>query len=163
MPLIATANNGNSAIISYNLRMDDGIGGPFIDIGGADPYSMVTTYTITSGIVRGRTYRVRYRVLNGAGWSPLSSVLFATAATVPTAPPSPTLSSATGTTITLNFEESSDNGGSTITGYELWMDTGTLGSAFTKVSTYTDNAMTKTLISSDGISSGSTYSFKFIA
>jgi hypothetical protein len=69
--------------------MDDGLGGAFSNIGGFSPISMVTTYTITNGIVRGRTYRLRYRVLNGAGWSPLSGYLFAKAATVPSAPAAP--------------------------------------------------------------------------
>ncbi|WP_281059873.1 hypothetical protein [Staphylococcus sp. GDK8D30P] len=43
MPLIAIGDNGNSAIVSYNLIMDDGLGGDFINIAGFDPYSMVTT------------------------------------------------------------------------------------------------------------------------
>lgn len=92
---------------------------------------MVTQYTITDNIVKGRTYQAKYRVLNGAGWSDFSSILFATAASVPKAPPKPTLGSATGSSITLNFEESPDDGGSTILGYELWMDTGSLGTTFT--------------------------------
>lgn len=57
MPIIATASNGNSAIISYNLQLDDGLGGAFINVGGYSPISMVTQYTITQNIVKGRTYR----------------------------------------------------------------------------------------------------------
>jgi hypothetical protein len=64
---------------------------------------MLTRYTITEGIYRGRTYRLRYRTLNGAGWSDYSPILYATAATIPSAPPSPTLNSATGTSIVLDF------------------------------------------------------------
>lgn len=67
---------------------------------------MVTKYTISSGIERGNTYRLRYRTLNGAGWSDYSDILYALAATIPEAPPAPTLFSATGTSITLNFKES---------------------------------------------------------
>ena len=103
MPLIDDADNGNSPIISYELNMDDGYGGDFSVIGGFDPYSLVTTYTITTNMTRGRTYRLRYRTRNGAGWSDYSTVLYATAATVPSAPPSPALSSATGSSISLNF------------------------------------------------------------
>lgn len=131
MSLIADADNGNSAITSYELDMDDGIGGSFSPVGGYDSDSLNITYTITAGIVRGRTYRFKYRAKNGAGWSDYSPILYATAATYPSAPAAPTLYSATGSSITLDFSESTDNGGSKITSYELWKDTGVLGSAFT--------------------------------
>ncbi len=101
MPLIPDSNNGNSAIISYELSCDDGLGGEYSVVGGNNPISLVTEYTITSGIVRGRTYRLIYRTLNGAGWSPYSLPLYALAATVPQAPPSPVLIQATGNSIQL--------------------------------------------------------------
>jgi hypothetical protein len=65
------------------LQIDDGVGGPFISVGGYNINSLLTYYTITTGIIRGRTYRLRYRALNGAGWSSFSPILFALAATVP--------------------------------------------------------------------------------
>jgi hypothetical protein len=34
MPLIPDTSNGNSAIISYDLEMDDGNGGDFYSVGG---------------------------------------------------------------------------------------------------------------------------------
>lgn len=167
MPLIPESGNGNSAIISYQLDIDDGIGGDYSPVGGYDPLSLITTYSITSGIVRGRTYRLRYRSLNGAGWSGYSPLLYATAATTPSAPSAPTLDSATGTSITLNFYESSDNGGSKITLYELWIDEGTLGSDFNQVTTYTNNAMSTTLTGSVNlittITAGTVYTFKIRA
>lgn len=103
MPLISNTINGNSSIISYNLEMDDGQGGDFTSVGGYSPISMVTTYTVTSGIQRSLTYGFRYRTLNGAGWSPYSDILYAIAATTPAAPPAPTLDSATGSQIVLGF------------------------------------------------------------
>ena len=106
LPLIPDLNNGNSAIISYELQCDDGHGGEFKSIGGYNTLSLVTQYTITEGIQRGRTYRLKYRALNGAGWSEFSDALYALAATVPTAPPAPLLESATGTSIELRFLES---------------------------------------------------------
>lgn len=90
-------------------------------------------------IQRGLTYRLRYRTLNGAGWSDYSPVLYALAATVPTPPPPPSLVSASSTAIHLSFEESSDNGGSKILFYELHMDNGILGSNFDKVMTYDES------------------------
>jgi len=88
---------------------------------GLDPTSMLRDFTVNS-VTRGRTYRLRYRVLNAVDWSDYSSNLFALVATVPSAPPIPSLGSATGSTITINFSESADSGGSKILTYELWMD-----------------------------------------
>jgi hypothetical protein len=42
LPLIPDANNGNSAIISYQLDIDDGQGGAFRPVGGYDPLSLLT-------------------------------------------------------------------------------------------------------------------------
>ena len=77
LPLIPDANNGNSPIISYNMEMDDGLGGEWITVGGLETYSLTTSYTIVSGINRGRTYRFRYRTSNSAGWSGYSDILYA--------------------------------------------------------------------------------------
>ena len=111
LPLIPDSNNGDSAIISYELEIDDGQGGNFSPAGGLSPLSLVTTYYISQDIKRGRTYRLRYRTLNGVGFSDYSHELYATAANVPIAPPSPQLVSATGSSITLEFFETIDNGG----------------------------------------------------
>lgn len=89
--------------------------------------------------MEGRTYRLRYRVLNFVGWSTYSPVLNVLVATVPSKPAPVALISATQQSISLQFSESLDNGGSEILGYELWMDSG-YGTAFTQVSSYTDNS-----------------------
>ena len=107
--------------------MDDGNGGDFTSLTGLSPTSMLRDFTVNN-VKRGSTYRLRYRVLNAVEWSNYSSNLFALVATTPSAPPIPTLGSATGSTITINFSESADSGGSKITSYELWRDQGTQGS-----------------------------------
>jgi hypothetical protein len=106
-----------------------------------------------------------YRTLNGAGWSDYSPILYALAATVPAAPPAPILTSATGTDIILAFGESPDNGGSKILHYELYMDSGVLGSPFVKSLTYGDSLVMNHALSdtADGLNSGSVYTFKYIA
>jgi len=164
MALIADANNGNSPIVTYHLHMDDGQGGAFSTVGGEEPFSLVTSYSITDGIERGLTYQFRYRTRNSAGWSGYSDIGYITASRVPSAPASPTLDSASATTIVLDFTESEDNGGSPITSYELFMDTGSVGTAFVQVATYIDNAMTHTLtFAANAIVSGTTYGFKIRA
>ena len=48
--------------------------------------------------------------------------------------------------------------------YELYIDSGTLGSSFTKVSNYLNNAMSFTLTTADNnIQPGMIYTFKYIA
>jgi hypothetical protein len=121
MPFIEASNNGGSPVISYNLEMDDGDGGDFKSLTGLISTSMLRDFTIKS-VIRGRTYRLRYRVLNAVEWSDYSPNLFALVATKPSAPPKPSLGSATGSTITINFKESANSGGSKVTLYELWKD-----------------------------------------
>ena len=90
MPLIADENNGGSQIISYNLQIDDANGGPFVNVGGVDPISMRTEYTLGSEYVtRGQTYRLRYRVKNDVdiySWSDYSDVLYALVSDTPSPP-----------------------------------------------------------------------------
>jgi hypothetical protein len=119
----------DSSVLSYELQIDNGSGGSYVSVSGYDENTMETVYTI-GDLTAGLVYRVRYRVLNYVGWSTYSPTLYALVATVPSAPDSPKLSSATETSITLGFYESLNNGGSKVTDYELWMDEG-YGTEFT--------------------------------
>ena len=78
--------NGGSGIVSYELQMDDGLGGDFQSIIGFDSDSLLTTYTINTGIVKGRDYRFRYRAKNLIGWGSFSPEREVLAATVPQPP-----------------------------------------------------------------------------
>lgn len=149
----------NDSIFTYELQIDNGVGGQFVTFAGNPEYSMETRYTIEN-LVTGRTYRLRYRVLNFVGWSQFSPILFVHFATVPVAPGPVSFVSATDTTITLNFVESEQNGGSEITAYELWRDNGYESPEFEQVLTYSDNSMTHTVSS---LTSGTIYSFKYRA
>ena len=116
MPLIADENNGGSQIISYNLQIDDAERGEFVSVGGFDPISMTTEYRLTN-VLRGKTYRLRYRVKNdvtGDSWSPYSPTLYALVADTPSPPKSPKLIVASSNSITLQLFESEDSGGSRI-------------------------------------------------
>ena len=69
---------------------------------------------------RGLIYRLRYRASNSVGWGEYSDALRALAAEPPRRPSAPVYSSSTGTSVTLTFTESEDDGGRRITSYELW-------------------------------------------
>ena len=101
---------------------------------------------------------MRYRVRNFVGWSDYSETLFVLCATVPDAPASVDLVSATDSSISLGFHESLFNGGSEIIAYELWMDDG-YGTEFTQVSGYVDDSASHTI--SSGLVSGRIYTFKY--
>jgi hypothetical protein len=60
--------------------MDDGVSGNFISINGFDSNSLLTTYTVTSGIIKGRKHRFMYRAKNKLGWGPYSDPSFILAA-----------------------------------------------------------------------------------
>lgn len=88
------AVNGGSPILSYSLEIDNGLGGDFIALYGIDTNTLSTTFTISSGIVRGRTYRVRYRARNVVGFSSYSPIGYLIAASKPLAPSAPKFVSA---------------------------------------------------------------------
>lgn len=55
---------GGGYIDSYNLEIDDGMGGNFVEVVGfTTPYTQ-NSVLVTSGIQSGNNYRLRYRVHN---------------------------------------------------------------------------------------------------
>jgi len=78
---------------------------------------------VTSGIVRGNSYRVRYRAQNFNGWGSWSDVGYIRAASIPSIPPAPLYVSSDADELNLQFIPPDDNGGATIQSYALWMDT----------------------------------------
>jgi hypothetical protein len=73
-------DNGGSPIISYELVMDDGMSGAFVTLVGLKTNSMLTEFTVSSGIVKGRKHRFMYRARNMVGWGPYSDASFILAA-----------------------------------------------------------------------------------
>jgi len=94
-------SNGGSPIISYELQMDDGLAGAFKSLIGFDTNSMLTTFTVSAGVVRGRQHRFRYRAKNHIGWGPFSEDTAVLAATVPVPPQKPLYKSFTGSLLNL--------------------------------------------------------------
>jgi hypothetical protein len=122
-PLLVS-ENGGSAILSYEIQMDNGNGGSFVSLIGGSSNSMETVYLISTGITVGTLYRFRYRALNTNGWSEFSPINYIAAATVPARPPTPKFLSATITSVTLSLFKSINSRGSQINSYELWVNGG---------------------------------------
>jgi hypothetical protein len=152
MPLVSDDNT----ILSYELQIDDGVGNSFVSHAGFEENLMETKYLI-SDLIKGLTYRLRYRVLNKVGWSAYSPILNVKVATYPLTPAKPKLVSATSSSITLELYDTLDNGGSEVTGYELWRDEG-FGTQFIKED-LTVFSSQHTINS--GLVAGEIYTFKF--
>jgi hypothetical protein len=65
------SENGGSPILSYELQIDNGIGGSFTSLIGGEnqEFSLETTFTVVENITSGNIYRFRFRSLNVNGWS----------------------------------------------------------------------------------------------
>lgn len=141
--------------------MDDGLAGPFVSLNGFSSNSMLTTFTVTQGVVKGREHRLRYRARNHIGWGPFSDDSSILAATVPTPPLRPLFKNFVGTTMNIVIQPSMDHGGSSIINYELWVDAGDdYTSAFTKLTLYTGLSLQYGITAVDSLTKGRIYRFK---
>lgn len=84
-----TLMNGGADILSYEIQMDDGNNGPYRTVLGGETYTLDSEILITEGIIKGRTYRLRYRATNIIGYGDFSDVAYVVASTNPKAPPKP--------------------------------------------------------------------------
>ena len=123
--LTAADADGGSAILSYSLEADDGQGGEFVAAVGGSPETEAGRYTLnshslTTAIISGLAYRVRYRAYNAHGWGPYSPIGEIRAATPPAAPLAPTLSEEA-TSMKISWSAPADTGGTgvAITAYRI--------------------------------------------
>jgi hypothetical protein len=72
-------------VLSYELQVDDGMGGAFTSIVGGDDseFNLDTYYTLSYNISSGGIYRFTYRAKNVNGWSLFSPITNIKAATKP--------------------------------------------------------------------------------
>ena len=84
-----TTQNGGTDVLGYQVQIDDGNNGPYKTVLGGSENTLDTQVSVTSGIVKGLVYRVRYRAVNSIGPGDWSDVSYIPAATVPVAPTQP--------------------------------------------------------------------------
>lgn len=153
-------NDNGSPILSYELQMDDGVSGDFTSLVGYSSFSLLTQFTVMENIIKGRHHRFRYRAFNSVGWGDFSEEAAILAAKVPTTPARPNFVSYSLDALTIYIPESTDNGGSDILNYELWVDAGNnFSSDFTKIMGYNGQSNTYVASSVDGLSIGMKYRF----
>ncbi len=159
----STTDTGGSPILAYHLQYGVGLSGGYSDLIPTSSNSMATAYTLTS-VEQGQTYYFRFRVKNMYGWSEYSDIGYVVASQVPAQPNTPTIASFSGTQIVIDFDQSVDNKGSSITSYELYWASGTSPITFTQVTTY-DGSSAQFILPSgtDTLTTGQIYNFKYAA
>ena len=77
-------NNGDSAIITYNLQWDRGTNGvTWYNLIGSSTDSLTTSYIVTNGVVAGNFFMFRVRAKNQWGWGSFSPSFTIQASTMP--------------------------------------------------------------------------------
>jgi hypothetical protein len=94
--------NGGTPITTYKIWWDDGLGGAtssFVEKVGST--GVVTTFTLSSGIVTDKVYQIAVRAVNAIGDGPLFSAITIRAASIPDTPSAPTKLSSTTSSISI--------------------------------------------------------------
>lgn len=89
--MFTSAENGGSTVLGYDLWRDDGNNGAYTRLYNVD--NVLSDSYIDTNVVKGKTYKYKYRVRNINGWGGFSSAGYLFAADKPSKPAIPTLSS----------------------------------------------------------------------
>jgi fibronectin type 3 domain-containing protein len=152
----APASNGGAAVTGYNVYRGTSAGGE-----SSTPVATnVTTTSFTDNpLTNGTTYYYTVKAVNSAGTSPSSPEASATPqATVPSAPPGVT-ASAGNAAVTVSWSAPATNGGSPVTGYNVYRGTSPGGESATPLATN----VTTTSFTDTGLANSTTYYYKVAA
>jgi fibronectin type 3 domain-containing protein len=156
---IAPASNGGSQITGYDVYRGTTPGGE-----SSTPIATGvsgSTYTDT-GVTNGTTYYYKVTAVNAVGQSPQSGEASATpqaSATVPSAPQGLTAATGGNGTVKLSWSPPASNGGSAVTGYDVYRGTTPGGESSTPIATN----VTGTSFTNTGLTNGTTYYYKVTA
>jgi hypothetical protein len=148
-------SDGGSPITGYNVYRSTSPGGE-----GSTPVGAAVSSTFTdTGLTNGTTYYYKVAAVNAVGTGPQSGEANATPqAAAPTAPLGLT-ASAGNASVSLSWSVPASNGGSSITGYNVYRGTSAGGEAGTPVATN----VTTTSFTDSGLTNGTTYYYKVAA
>jgi hypothetical protein len=116
---LATIDDGGSSITGYRVYMNDIITDNWILVYDGSNYPSILVY-LQTGLTEGSTYRFEVTALNAVGESAPSPSASFIAASYPSAPGQPQLVTSNSTSIEITWNPPSDNGGSMISGYEIF-------------------------------------------
>lgn len=114
---LTATNNGGSEITLYEIQYDDGMRGDYTSV-----FQLSEKLIVNSNIVRGASYRVKYRAKNFNGWGLMSDVSFITAATTPQKPYAPVFVDSDQDSISFLLTAPENESGSPITQFKLYAD-----------------------------------------
>jgi fibronectin type 3 domain-containing protein len=152
----APASNGGAPITGYNVYRSTSAGGE-----GTIPFAtgLTTTSFTDSSVTNGTQYYYTVAAVNAAGTSPQSGEASATPqATVPSAPTGLVASAGNGQ-VMLSWTVPNSDGGSPITGYNVYRGTSAGGEGSTPVAT---NVVSSSFTDT-GLTNGTTYYYKVAA
>jgi fibronectin type 3 domain-containing protein len=152
----APASNGGATVTSYNVYRSTTAGGE-----GSTPVATGVTGTsyTDNPLTNGTTYYYTVAAVNAVGTGPQSTEANAAPkAGAPTAPLGLTASAGNGS-VSLSWSAPTSNGGSAITGYNVYRGTSPGGEATTPVTT----GVTGTSFTDTGLANGTTYYYKVAA
>ncbi len=146
------SSNGDSPITGYDVYVATSSGAE----SSSAPIPVTGTSTTVSGLTNGTPYYFEVEAVNAVGNSAASNERSAIPATI-TAPGAPTLNSATAgsATVALAWSAPTSNGGSAITGYDVYVGT-TSGAELSS----TPIAVTGTSTTVSGLTNGTPYYFE---
>ena len=152
----APASNGGAAVTGYDVYRGTSAGGE-----SATPVATNVTGTsfTDTGLVNGTTYYYTVTAVNAAGLSPQSGEASATPrATAPSAPLA-VVASGGNSSVTVSWSVPASNGGSAVTGYDVYRGTSAGGESATPVATN----VTGTSFTDTGLVNGTTYYYTVAA
>ncbi|MGI0088110.1 MAG: fibronectin type III domain-containing protein [Nitrosotalea sp.] len=155
-----SANNGGSAITGYKIERSTDSGTTWSAI-VSNTGSTSTTYSDT-GLTASTAYTYRVSAINSIGTSSPSNTASATTPSAATAPQPPTGLTATGgnAQVTLSWTVPSSNGGSAITGYNIYRGTVSGSEGATPVGTVSGSTLT---YNDTGLTNSQEYFYKITA
>jgi titin len=152
----APASNGGAAVNGYDVYRGTSAGGE-----SATPVATNVTGTsfTDTGVTNGTTYYYTVTAVNAVGQSPQSAEASATPqATAPSAPLT-VVAAAGNASVTVSWSVPASNGGSPITGYDVYRGTSAGGESATPVATN----VAGTSFTDTGVTNGTTYYYKVTA
>jgi hypothetical protein len=122
----ALVSDGGSPVLGYLLyQLNVTTGGEYLVYNGSN-IPTITSFN-SSGLIPGYFYQFRVRAINRVGLGDLSEFCpKIKCAEIPGRPYAPTYIQSSETTITIAWKDVAENGGSLITSYKVYADTGDL-------------------------------------
>lgn len=153
--------NGGTPLTTYKIWWDNGLGGaPVSFVEKVGSTGVVTTFTLSSGLVTNTVYQIAVKAVNVIGDSPLSTAVSIRAAQIPDTPNAPTKLASTTSSISIQWTAPAFNGGNALTKYSIYKDDGQGGTVVFLADTADASVLSYT---ATGLTMGKTYVFKIAA